>query len=582
MFSNIKSKLNIFFRVVKLVYKIDPWLATIRDLSLFIAIWLTMASIKIGGQFIDSTADLLIHWETFNLKEYIFTDSFYYLSLGLGLWMIITSINNIRDYILENIVKRVTFHMQGELLEVLSRANLEDVESKKFRDLLTMVPTFAYDNVLGIYRQYSIGFNGIIKAISSLIILFGTVGYSALLVVIFALLENILGHINRQKRKTYNDDNVEIIKKTSYLETLMTRIPYFAELRVDNTFKYLKSTYAQEADKYMKGLIELDGHFYIDTTLGTLLGRLFAIIYVIFGLAYALSVRMSIGSFKAVYDYVHTAYDGFNEFYAAFFRVSTFIDYAKSYFEYIDYQGFGDIEHGHILLKNQTPRLTIKNLVFNYPGTSKLTLKGVDLDILPGENVAIIGGDGSGKSSLIKVMCGLYKLDGGEYLINDYNLKDLYRGQLKKHISAVFQDFVNYNLSVKENIALAHLGKNLNRKVYDEIVKICEIDKMMEKEGLDEDQILGKYFSNGKELSPGYWQRLAIARMLYRNKNVLIMDEPFTYVDGKAKRRILKNILQFAGKEKTVVYITQDAAMTESFDKVYYLRNGKIYNEDKV
>ncbi len=581
MLKNISEKISIFTRVVQLVYRIDPVLAFVRDILLFIVIWLTMESIKIGGQFIDSTASLLSTWNTFNITDYIYTESFYYLSLGLSIWMVITSLNAIREYVYQVVVKKLTYHMQGELLEVLSKSNLEDVESKKFRDLLTMVPTFGYENVIGIYGQYSVGLNGLIKSVSAIVILFSTMGISSLLVITFPLLENIFGHINRQKRKRYNDDSVETIKKTNYLETLMTRIPYFAELRVDNTFKYLKNTYATDSKKYMDGLISLDGHFYIDSTLGTVLGRLFAMIYVVFALAYAFTVKLSIGSFKAIYDYIQTAYDGLNEFYSAFFRISTFIDYAKSYFEYIDFKGFGDVEHGQIVLKDQTPRLTIKNLKFNYPGTSKLTLKDIDLDIAPGSNIAVIGGDGSGKSSLIKVMCGLYKIDGGEYLVDGYRIQDLHRGQLKKQISVVFQDFVNYNLSIKENIALTHLGKYLNRKVYDQVIKICEIDKMMKKEDLDEDQILGKYFSNGKELSPGYWQRLAIARMLYRNKNVLIMDEPFTYIDGKAKERILKNVLQFAGKEKTVIYITQDHDLKHLFDNVLYLKDGKIYSEDK-
>jgi len=98
----------------------------------------------------------------------------------------------------------------------------------------------------------------------------------------------------------------------------------------------------------------------------------------------------------------------------------------------------------------------------------------------------------------------------------------------------------------------------------------------MKKEKLTDKSILGKEFTGGKDISPGYWQRLAIARMLYRNKGIFIMDEPFTYIDGPSQEKMIKEILKFIGNKKTLIYITQNTDHLDMFDTVYYIHDGRI------
>jgi len=116
----------------------------------------------------------------------------------------------------------------------------------------------------------------------------------------------------------------------------------------------------------------------------------------------------------------------------------------------------------------------------------------------------------------------------------------------------------------------------VDEKLYKKVIKVAEVDKVVKKEKISDKQILGKYFEGGKEISPGYWQRIAIARMLYRNANIFIMDEPFSFVDGKSKEKLLEGVFSFAGDDRTVIYITKDTDNLEKFDKIFYLENGKI------
>jgi ATP-binding cassette subfamily B protein len=98
----------------------------------------------------------------------------------------------------------------------------------------------------------------------------------------------------------------------------------------------------------------------------------------------------------------------------------------------------------------------------------------------------------------------------------------------------------------------------------------------MAKDSLSKDIILGRQFAEGIELSPGYWQRIAIARMLYRNKDVFIMDEPFTFIDSKSKSKMINDIINFVGSEKTLIYITRSTEDLDKFDKVFYFEHGHL------
>jgi len=116
----------------------------------------------------------------------------------------------------------------------------------------------------------------------------------------------------------------------------------------------------------------------------------------------------------------------------------------------------------------------------------------------------------------------------------------------------------------------------VNTDLYNKVTEIAGVNKFKKIIHADDNSILGKTFSSGRDLSPGYWQRLAIARMLYRNKRIFIMDEPFTYIDDVSADKILSEIYSFLGEEKSLIYITRSIKFLEKFDKVYYFENGRI------
>ncbi len=577
MFKKLLKKIFTTAKVMGFMYKRYPMSAISRDA---LNIGVTIADIYvvlIAGKFLDATADIFTNWTSFNLSNYFISDSFYYLSIVLLLWMISQVGGQLRSYFYTRIYEQTWMDANAVMMREVADSNLQDVESKEFQDLIAYVPAYSINNLVASYDSFSIIVRQIIRLGCSVVILSKTLSWTVLLIIFLVLPEVIVSYTCRKKIRKYAHRSVGNLKFLNYINNLSLRIPFFPELRVDDTFTYLRRTYKDEYSGYLKGLLSGNEDFFARKTMWSLIDKILEFGFLIYLLARAIVTKLSLGTFKAMYDYVEVVYDSSFYLFDYIAILSDQIAYVDKFFEFAEYKGFGEIAHGHEKLKKGTPKIEFQELDFAYPGgQGKKVLEDISFEIKPGEKVAFFGGDGSGKSTLVNIFCGLYQIIAGDYVINKYSIRELERGELKKRISVVFQNFVDYNFTLRENITMSDRRNSVDEKLYKEVLKISEVDEIARKEKIGKKQILGKYFEGGKELSPGYWQRIAIARMLYRNRDIFIMDEPFSFLDGKSKEKILSGILSFAGKDKTVIYVTKDTDNLEKFDRIFYLYKGKI------
>jgi putative ABC transport system ATP-binding protein/ATP-binding cassette subfamily B protein len=299
--------------------------------------------------------------------------------------------------------------------------------------------------------------------------------------------------------------------------------------------------------------------------------------YIIYVLSISITKGLTFGTFKALYDYVAVVYSSIFGILDALSLMSNNLEYIDEFFHLIQYKGFGDQKHGEIRLGEGTPTLEFKDLDFAYPDDPETeVLSNLNIELKPGERIAFFGGDGSGKTTTVKILAGLYRVTEGEYLIDGYGIRDLDRGQLKKKLAVIFQDFIAYHFTLKENIIISQKRKNVDRKLYKKVIDIAGVKKFKKQINLKDTSVLGKTFPSGKDLSPGYWQRLSIARMLYRNRNIFIMDEPFTFIDDLSAKNILKRMFDFIGEDRSMIYITRSLNHLKNFDRIYYFDKGKI------
>ncbi len=574
---DFKAKFSTLKKVLGFIYGNYTVVAVFRDFLFFISTAAEIYGITVFGKFIDSTTTILLQWQSFDLRQYLSTDSFKHLALVLLLWIITQVCKQTREYLYTVIYEKTWSTTQSNMIEKVSRSNLQDVEKKEFQDMLAFIPAFSLARLISVYDKFSIVLSSVVRLVSAMVILYKYVGISAFVLLLVVLPETVFIHFRRKEIRGYLDEAIGKVRYLSYIQNVALTISNFLELRVNNIYRYLKRRYNEEYREYLGGFFRTHEAFY-KTRIGfSILGEIAKYAYIIYTFSVAIVKRLSFGTFKAIYDYIDISYDSALNIVDSLSSISVNLGYIGKYFDLMEYKGFGDQYNGKKKLKKDTPVLELKNLSFAYPDDEKtVVLKDLNMVVNPGEKVAIFGGDGSGKSTVVKILTGLYGVDDGGYLLDGIPTKELDRGQLKKKLAVVFQDFINYHFSFKENVVISGQRKDIDTKLYDKVLGIAGGKAIQKELAIQDSNILGKTFPSGRELAPGYWQRLAIARALYRNKDIFIMDEPFTYIDDVSAEKILLEMFNFIGKNRSLIYITRSTNLLNRFDRIYYLSKGEM------
>lgn len=219
--------------------------------------------------------------------------------------------------------------------------------------------------------------------------------------------------------------------------------------------------------------------------------------------------------------------------------------------------------------------IEFKNVSFKYPKTDKYIYKNLSLKIKKGQRLAIVGINGAGKTTFVKLLCRLYEPTSGEILINGVNIKDFSKEEYYKILSVVFQDIKTFAFTVAENVSLENLEDVDREKVLQCIEKAGVGDKINSlQKGIDT-SLLKILDGEGVELSGGENQKLALARALYKNGKIVILDEPTSALDAVAEYNIYKGFDELIG-DKTAIYISHRLASTKFCDVIAFFENGEI------
>lgn len=224
------------------------------------------------------------------------------------------------------------------------------------------------------------------------------------------------------------------------------------------------------------------------------------------------------------------------------------------------------------------PIIEFKHVTFLYPDSERPILKDFSLVIKNGEKIALVGENGAGKSTLIKLLLRFYDVTEGEILINNVNIKEIDLGEWYKKIGALFQDFIKYQFTFKENVVFGDLSKKDDLTGIKIAIKKSGAESFVEDLPKGLDQIVGKTFEEGVDLSGGQWQKLALARAFFRDAPILILDEPTSAIDAKAEYEIFENV-QKLQKDKTVIIISHRFSTVRNADRILVLDEGRIVEE---
>ncbi len=225
------------------------------------------------------------------------------------------------------------------------------------------------------------------------------------------------------------------------------------------------------------------------------------------------------------------------------------------------------------------PSIEFNNITFKYPNTKTNVLENFNLKIMPGEKIAIVGENGAGKSTMVKLLCRLYDPQEGTILINGRDLKDLEINDWYKNIGVLFQDYNFYeHLTAEENIYLGKPAKAMDRLKMIEAAKNAEAHDFIQKYPDKYKTIMTERFKGGIRPSNGQKQKLAIARFFYRNAPFAIFDEPTSAIDAQAEYKIFNRIYNFFDN-KSVIIISHRFSTVRNADRILVVEGGKIAEE---
>lgn len=220
-----------------------------------------------------------------------------------------------------------------------------------------------------------------------------------------------------------------------------------------------------------------------------------------------------------------------------------------------------------------------ENVTFTYPGAERAAVREVSLHLKPGQKVALVGENGSGKTTIIKLLTGLYRPQDGRITLDGVNLNDWDTETLRKRIGVVLQDFVHYQFTVGENIGVGDVDHMYDEPRWVEASRKGLAEPFIRKLPSEFHTQLGRWFENGQELSIGQWQKIALSRaFMAENADILVLDEPTSAMDAEAEASIFQHLRDVTGDQMTIL-ISHRFSTVRVADHIIVMEEGSIAEE---
>jgi len=219
-----------------------------------------------------------------------------------------------------------------------------------------------------------------------------------------------------------------------------------------------------------------------------------------------------------------------------------------------------------------------RNVSFTYPETDRTVLKNFNLTLAPGERIALIGENGQGKTTVVKLITRLYDPTEGQILLDGIDLREYSLEDLHRHIGVIFQDFMRFEMTARENIAVGRVDQPHQQDDIELAAHKSLADTVVTKLAGGYDQMLGRRFEGGVELSGGEWQKMALARAYLRDAQLLILDEPTAALDARSELEVFERFAELT-EGKMALLISHRFSTVRMADRIVVLSGGRLLEE---
>ncbi len=219
-----------------------------------------------------------------------------------------------------------------------------------------------------------------------------------------------------------------------------------------------------------------------------------------------------------------------------------------------------------------------QDVVFQYPGSSRRVLDGLNFRLAPGDRVALVGENGEGKTTIVKLLTRLYDPTEGRVLLDGRDLREYDLASLNREIGVIFQDFMRYDMTAAENIAMGRIEALADRTRLEAAAAKSLAEPVIRRLPGGFDQLLGRRFDGGVDLSGGEWQKIALARAYLRDSQVLVLDEPTAALDARSEYEVFERFAELT-RGRTALLISHRFSTVRMCDRILVLAGGRIVEE---
>ena len=476
-------------------------------------------------------------------------------------------LNSICNFIADPAGMRVNQYFYSRIHKKLSRVSAYQFENKQFLDTIEKAKQGA-GNAVNLYHSVSTLFTFYLPFFTVMSIYLWSLRPLLLITLLFIFIPLFISLMVRNYVfSKLIDESVPIERKMNYFEDTMYKQKYVKEVRTLGVHGMLNRLYKESTLLFCKKKWKANRKVQIIEVLLrilTLMGYL-GVLWLLFDSL--IRGYISVGAFAAVFSSINTMIAFMNDMVSNY--LSTLFDNFGALRNYVDFMAM-EIESNDATLSTDSA-VELSNVSFKYPESDTTVISNLSLNIKKGELIALVGTNGAGKSTLSKLILGLYKPDTGEI---KYNSEFKNSENQITNVSAVFQNYQHYNFPLKDNVVISQFDKE------DDSYK-----DYLEKSGFEEneeiiknpDVILSREF-DGIDLSGGQWQRIAMARGLYRNSDLIVFDEPTSAIDPIEESKLYNRFKEIS-KGKTAVLVTHRLGSARIADRIIVLDKGEICEE---
>ena len=474
---------------------------------------------------------------------------------------------------------KVNYYVENLLLEQFAAVDLGFYDSSEYRDKLNQVWDIK-SSVTALASLFFAQVQTLLSFIVSLILFARWNAAYALVIVLCSLPIIFVEWKVNQLDINFSMQNQKNERAMRYFKYIFTNYDNSLEIKLSNIKDFLIGKYIDSWKEYYKNrkkfTAKIAALMFVSLLISTFVSQLLLYILLIGKIAKKI---ISIGDAMYYMSLFHNLYNStvsliriISSSNAAFVRLNT----VK---EFINQKPM--VQKNGVLTLDKIQKIEFSHVYFRYPGKENYVLEDCSFTMEAGQQIGLVGENGCGKSTIVKLILRLYDVEEGEILLNGIDIMEYDIEKYRAMFSVLFQDFIKYSFTLRENVSLSDIEKSDNDERIKDALSKSEMSELVSTwdKGL-ETPLTRSFEPDGKELSGGQWQRIALSRVFFADRDFVILDEPSASLDVFAEEKIFHQFQQLSGNRSSII-ISHRLSSIVAADKILVLKNGRILEQGK-